>query len=715
MKQPVNQNEQIEILECTLRDASYPIAYQFTAEDTAVIAAGLEDAGFRLIEIGHGLGLGASTPKFGLAAATDEEYLAAAASVLKKSKFGVFMIPGIATREHLELVAKYKAGFIRVGTNVNQTEQAEEFIKFGKDHGMEVSANLMKTYASPLDEVVKRSEQLEKWGADVVAVIDSAGGMLPHEVSSYVRALKSALGVRVGFHGHNNMQLAVANSLAAIEAGASVVDGTLRGLGRSSGNAQTEAMVLALDRMGYKLGVDIYKTMDLADKVIGPLAQGRGSDSLELASGYALFHSSYMSLIDRVSKEAQVDPRELIIRVSAIDKVSVSESLAKKVAAAIKQEQSSRPRNQNPFNFTIDVKTELKQELKLGIGEQARQIAQEMNTIAKKTTRASVFTIALSPTPKGQGPAFPFVRWTATQVVGNAEVETAEQAKEIAGAIDGLVDCILVDDEHSKMLGTSIFKSLAPFVKQSQLLAYRDSVAHLDAAEAMISQLTSKHASASIGICGASSFGMKLAIRMLERGASVAIWDEDREKAKQCIAVLQQWLTMDGNLQAGAVSELKLEQAGSIDLLAGTTPRKASVGPQLLQVLKPNGVIVDVGVGSLTQAIVEQANLRGNKLYRLDMRAGLAGQISISLDTLDLVKRVMGESKIAGAEVVAGGLIGKRGTIVVDAVKQPTRIIGIADGKGSLLGKTEADAYSDVIHQVKANLVRSRLPHNQLR
>lgn len=142
-------NDQVQILDCTLRDASYPIAYQFTAEDTAVIAAGLEDAGFRRIEIGHGLGLGASGSQYGLAAATDEEYLCSAASVLTRAKFGVFMIPGIASRSHLELAAKHKVGFIRVGTNVNESEDAESFIKFGKDHGMEVSANLMKTYALP--------------------------------------------------------------------------------------------------------------------------------------------------------------------------------------------------------------------------------------------------------------------------------------------------------------------------------------------------------------------------------------------------------------------------------------------------------------------------------------------------------------------------------------------------------------------------------------
>ncbi|HYR58582.1 MAG TPA: hypothetical protein VEO95_08140, partial [Chthoniobacteraceae bacterium] len=222
----------IEILECTLRDGSYPISYQFTAEDTAVIAAGLEQAGFRRIEIGHGLGLGASLPHIGVAAATDEEYLAAAAGVLSKAKFGAFFIPGIGNESHLEMAAKAGMGFVRIGTEVTETERAEHFIKRAKDLGMEVSANPMKSYAVPLDEFVRRAVQLDQWGADCIAIVDSAGGMLPADVAECTRRLRENVGAAIGFHGHNNFQLAIANVLAAIEAGATIVDTSLRGLGR---------------------------------------------------------------------------------------------------------------------------------------------------------------------------------------------------------------------------------------------------------------------------------------------------------------------------------------------------------------------------------------------------------------------------------------------------------------------------------------------------
>lgn len=704
------QTHSVEILDCTLRDASYPIAYQFSAEDTAVIALGLEEAGFRKIEIGHGLGLGASTSQYGLAAATDEEYLAAAASVLTRAKFGVFMIPGIATRSHLELVAKYKAGFVRIGTNVDQTDQAEEFIKFAKDHGMEVSANLMKTYAAPVAEVVKRSEQLVRWGADVISVVDSAGGMFPDEVGRYVRTLKESVAARIGFHGHNNMQLAVANSLAAIQAGASVVDGTLRGLGRSSGNAQTEVLVMALDRMGIKLDIDIYKVMDLADKVIGPLFQCRGVNSLELTSGYALFHSSFMNTIERVADETGVDPRELIIRVSAINKVNVSEALARKVAADIQNERQSHPVQAIPQAFNLVVSQKPCPRKDIPLAEEALQIVQEMKSIAKKTGRSSLFTIAMAPLHKGRGAWFPFIRLTATQVIGNAEVENAAQAVEIVSAVDGLVDCILLDSElrpapsENALLGV-----VAPQVKKSRLLAYRDGNAHLDAAEALISRLMGGVSGSKIGVCGLSSFGLKLAMRLMEMGASVYLWDLAHEKVLRSITLLEQWCQIEPISTKKNVFALEKE-GENLDLLVGTALSKAVVGENLVERVASQGLVIDAGVGSLQAGAIERAIGLGLRLYRLDMRAGLSGQIALVLDTDDLVSRLMGVEKLAEQEIVAGGAIGRRGAIIVDAIHNPTRVIGVADGRGGLLSGAELAGYEENIQSVKAELLRQRLP-----
>jgi 4-hydroxy 2-oxovalerate aldolase/long-chain acyl-CoA synthetase len=245
------QRKKIQILECTLRDGSYAIDYQFTAEDTAIITSGLEQAGFELIEIGHGLGLNASSPLIGLSAATDEEYLEAAAKSLKKAKFGMFFIPGIGRKKTLDLAAKYKMDFVRIGTNVTEVEQAEPYIKYAKELGFLVFSNLMKSYALPIDEFIKKAELASRYGADVIVVVDSAGGMMPEEVHNYISRIKREIGVKVGFHGHNNLLLAIANTVEAVKAGAEIVDSSLQGIGRSAGNAQTEILVMVLEKRVY--------------------------------------------------------------------------------------------------------------------------------------------------------------------------------------------------------------------------------------------------------------------------------------------------------------------------------------------------------------------------------------------------------------------------------------------------------------------------------
>jgi len=335
-------DKNIQILDCTLRDGSYAIDYKFTADDTARVCSALEDAGVKLIEIGHGVGLNGS-PKYGIAAATDEEYMKAAGSVLKKSMFGMFCIPGIARLEDIDLAAKYKMGFLRVGTNVTEVEQAEPFIKKAKKLGMIVSSNLMKSYALPVSEVVKKAKLVRDYGVDNIAIVDSAGGMLPEDVHNYISELKKKVkGVEIGFHGHNNLCLAVANTIEAVKAGATVVDTTLQGIGRSVGNAQTEVTAMLLEKLGYKTGVDIIKLMDAGDKIIRPIMDtNKGIDSLSATLGYAQFHSSFLDIVKKVAKEYNLDPRVLVIEVSKINRILVTEELAKKVAVKINSKKLS--------------------------------------------------------------------------------------------------------------------------------------------------------------------------------------------------------------------------------------------------------------------------------------------------------------------------------------------------------------------------------------
>lgn len=323
------------VLDTTLRDGSYAINFQFTARDTAIIAGQLEQAGFELIEIGHGVGLGASQRNYGTAAESDEAYLAAAADTLNRAMWGMFCIPGVADLADVDLAAKYGMKFIRVGTDVKDVADSQPFIERAKRHGMFVCANYMKSYAVDPTEFARNAKLSESYGADVVYVVDSAGGMLTRDMELYFRAVQDSCGIRTGFHGHDNLGLGVANAVRAAELGVDIVDCSLQGMGRSAGNTPTELFIVVMERLGVALGFDPLRVMDIGEKYIKPLIQYDGLNSIDIVSGYAQFHSSYMGVIREFSSRFGVDPRKLIIALCERDRVNAPRALVEELARSL--------------------------------------------------------------------------------------------------------------------------------------------------------------------------------------------------------------------------------------------------------------------------------------------------------------------------------------------------------------------------------------------
>lgn len=326
------------ILDTTLRDGSYVINFQFTAADTAIISAELEQLGFPMIEVGHGIGMGASEAGKGQAAETDEAYMRAAAESVKSAQWGMFCIPGIARVDHIDLAAEYGMDFVRVGTDVADAALAEPFIARAKHHGMAVYANFMKSYALEPEVFAEKAALAQRFGAEAVYIVDSAGGMLPEDLKRYMGAIQDACDVKIGFHGHNNLDLAVANSMLAIELGAAIIDTSLQGLGRSAGNTPTEILLMALQRRGIRLGIEPLAVMDVSAKYVKPLVQRQGYDSIDIVSGYAQFHSSYMGIIREYSSKYRVDPRRLILALCAVDKVNAPRDLLDAIARRLSEE-----------------------------------------------------------------------------------------------------------------------------------------------------------------------------------------------------------------------------------------------------------------------------------------------------------------------------------------------------------------------------------------
>ncbi len=317
-----------DILEVTLRDGSYLIDFQFTAEDTATIAAALESIGFRWIEVGHGLGLNASQAGKGMAAATDEEYMEAAAQALNHARWGMFFIPGIGREEDIRLAARYGMSFLRIGTNVTEATQAEPYIALAKELGLIVSYNAMKSYAVSPAEFGNVVAQVHKWGADIACLVDSAGSMDPDSVAAYLRAAKAESPSPLGYHGHDNLSLAMANTLRAIEEGAVLVDSSLQGMGRSAGNTVTEVLVAILQRRGALSHIDLKAAMDVGQGLIQPLLGKRGVDPMAVTGGLAKFHSSFTGKVQGYARKHDIDVRDLIVRLCQEDQVSAPGRIA---------------------------------------------------------------------------------------------------------------------------------------------------------------------------------------------------------------------------------------------------------------------------------------------------------------------------------------------------------------------------------------------------
>lgn len=322
----------LELMEVTLRDGSYVVNFQLTANDTALIAAALEAAGFNLIEVGHGIGLGASERGMGQAAETDEGYMRATADALQRSRWGMFCIPGIASLDHVNLAADHGMHFLRIGTNVNEVPESRPFIERAKKHGMFVCSNFMKSYVCTPEEFAEYAKLSADYGSDMVYIVDSAGGMLAEDVRRYTDAVRARTKVKLGFHGHNNLGLGVANALAAVEAGVSIVDTSLQGFGRSAGNTATEQFLCVLLRRGIDLGIDPITVMDIGERFIVPMITARGASSLDTVAGLAQFHSSYMGVIREFSGKYGVDPRRLIIALCEQDKVNAPRELVERLA-----------------------------------------------------------------------------------------------------------------------------------------------------------------------------------------------------------------------------------------------------------------------------------------------------------------------------------------------------------------------------------------------
>jgi 4-hydroxy 2-oxovalerate aldolase len=330
----------IKITEVCLRDGSHALSHQFTEEQVRRVVRELDDAGMHYIEVSHGDGLGGSTLQYGRSLVDEMKLIEAAAEECKQASLAVLLLPGIGTIHELKQAHSLGAGLVRVATHVTEADVSAQHIHFARNLGMEAIGFLMMAHMVPTEKLVEQAKLMESYGAQAVYVTDSAGALLPHQVRERIAALRDSLQIEVGFHAHNNLSLAVANTLTAIEEGATRIDGSVRCLGAGAGNAQTEVLLTVLDRMGVNVGIDIYKMMDLAENTVGPLLpKPQEINKGSLVLGYAGVYSSFLLHAERAGKRFGIDPRDILIELGKRKTVGGQEDLILDVAAEIAKAQ----------------------------------------------------------------------------------------------------------------------------------------------------------------------------------------------------------------------------------------------------------------------------------------------------------------------------------------------------------------------------------------
>lgn len=327
--------KKVTLHEMSLRDGMHPKRHQITIEQMVTIATALDGAGVPLIEVTHGDGLGGASINYGFPIASDEEYLRAVVPCLKQTKVSALLLPGIGTVDHLRMAADTGVATIRVATHCTEADVSEQHLSLSRKLGLDTVGFLMMAHMIEPEALVKQAKLMESYGANCLYCTDSAGYMLPHHVTERITALRAALRpeTELGFHGHHNLGMGIANSLAAIEAGANRVDGSCAGLGAGAGNTPMEVFVAVLDRLGVEHGVDLYKIMDVAEDLIVPMMDTPVRiDRDALILGYAGVYSSFLLFAQRAAAKYGISSRDILVEMGRRKTVGGQEDMIEDLA-----------------------------------------------------------------------------------------------------------------------------------------------------------------------------------------------------------------------------------------------------------------------------------------------------------------------------------------------------------------------------------------------